>query len=891
MITHGKHLLIKDASLSLNVLQASNSSVEEKHPFILLYGTVLITNLLLGKLPEVLLPEFEKEGLIDNITSFLKLLHQDKRVEEYNEDEDLEMISQIDNTGTGLSFFSRSKIYHTHENSDFDENANFSDGDENATDNDVDDDEDEDEEDYNEEGNEVERNEISDAEDSDIEHDHTHPRGVRSGRGCKVLPVIDYSVTGDGAYIVSMEIILKVLIRNCTEIERDYEHFKKTMKFEVSESFQELEKLLKMFSSIDVKTFNDNKDTWMEIWSRFGKIIISDNDKNKSISSFELISSGFIEKLSQLFDSEHAFEGSNCLKLFKYLFCSNSSPLGSNENLPIVVLVSKLEEALTRSESFEIVSSGTSLGGSSNVVASRASSMAKQIKIKLISDDSSIGEQNSQMMVMVHAIATFKSLNGFMKSRIGGLRGLMKALISSANAAASGSGGSNIRTNDRDPEDREFYIEFSINNEVIPSETTIYGAIYRSLQTTPNDLISPNQVWLSGPHEVHFKRVWGTAPTVVEEEIYPKDSNYDECMDILGDSTTIDILQLLKVFYKLNSSVENAGASDALFLNYKLTAKLNRQLEEPLIVASGTLPGWSVYITRNFPFLFPLDTRLFFLQTTSFGYSRLIHQWQIRSRRDDEPTNGSGSIGGRGSSSSNALQLGRPVRHKLRVSRRRILQGAMKILETYGSIPGLLEIEYFDEVGTGLGPTLEFYSLVSKEFSRSLLYMWRDDSAADVGNTSGVERNGSNGDAFIVNNELENAGIDEKYVDSPLGLFPRPLSKDSKHYKKNLYMFSTLGKFIARALLDSRIIDFAFNPLFFEICNLCEYKDDGTDNTSAGTAAAAENNDGIFKNFSRSAKIDYVKLVDPVLAKSLIHLNKYLVEYEEIDKLALKNGW
>ncbi|GMF45100.1 unnamed protein product [[Candida] boidinii] len=326
--------------------------------------------------------------------------------------------------------------------------------------------------------------------------------------------------------------------------------------------------------------------------------------------------------------------------------------------------------------------------------------MAKQIKIKLISDDSSIGEQNSQMMVMVHAIATFKSLNGFMKSRIGGLRGLMKALISSANAAANGTGSSNSGTNGLDSEDREFYIEFSINNEVIPSETTIYGAIYRSLQTSPNELISPNQVWLSGPHEVHFKRVWGTAPVVVEEEIYPKDSNYDDCMEILGDSTTIDILQLLKVFYKLNSSVENAGASDALFLNYKLTAKLNRQLEEPLIVASGTLPGWSVNITRQFPFLFPLDTRVFFLQSTSFGYSRLIHQWQIRSRRDDEPTNGSGSIGGRGSSSSNALQLGRPVRHKLRVSRRRILQGAMKILETYGSIPGLLEIEYFDEVGT-----------------------------------------------------------------------------------------------------------------------------------------------------------------------------------------------
>ena len=40
----------------------------------------------------------------------------------------------------------------------------------------------------------------------------------------------------------------------------------------------------------------------------------------------------------------------------------------------------------------------------------------------------------------------------------------------------------------------------------------------------------------------------------------------------------------------------------------------------------------------------------------------------------------------------------------------------------------VLEIQYENEVGTGLGPTLEFYTLVSKELQRSDLELWRGDS-------------------------------------------------------------------------------------------------------------------------------------------------------------------
>ncbi len=50
----------------------------------------------------------------------------------------------------------------------------------------------------------------------------------------------------------------------------------------------------------------------------------------------------------------------------------------------------------------------------------------------------------------------------------------------------------------------------------------------------------------------------------------------------------------------------------------------------------------------------------------------------------------------------------------------------MKVMELYGASQSILEVEYFEEVGTGLGPTLEFYSTVSKEFSKKKLKLWRD---------------------------------------------------------------------------------------------------------------------------------------------------------------------
>lgn len=163
-----------------------------------------------------------------------------------------------------------------------------------------------------------------------------------------------------------------------------------------------------------------------------------------------------------------------------------------------------------------------------------------------------------------------------------------------------------------------------------------------------------------------------------------------------------------------------------------------------MIVAdiSDCLPDWAVELPKHFSFLFPFETRYSFLQSTSFGYGRLLAKSQANSNN-------------RGNRNRDDLShLARIVRQKVRISRSQLLESCAKVLELYGTQTGILEVEYFDEIGTGLGPTLEFYSIASKEFARKSLSLWRDEDETKEGN----------------------------YVFHPRGLYPAPVkpNEDSK---------------------------------------------------------------------------------------------------------------
>lgn len=53
-------------------------------------------------------------------------------------------------------------------------------------------------------------------------------------------------------------------------------------------------------------------------------------------------------------------------------------------------------------------------------------------------------------------------------------------------------------------------------------------------------------------------------------------------------------------------------------------------------------------------------------------------------------------------------------RRKRTVQRHNVLRQAEHVMHEFAHTKALLEIQYENEVGTGLGPTLEFYALVSQ---------------------------------------------------------------------------------------------------------------------------------------------------------------------------------
>lgn len=381
---------------------------------------------------------------------------------------------------------------------------------------------------------------------------------------------------------------------------------------------------------------------------------------------------------------------------------------------------------------------------------------------------------------------------------------------------------------------QDWHIEFSLDDQPIANETTIYRAVHSSKSLA--DEHASRSIW-SAIHPIKFRRVAGPPspePSALSQIHGPTENTATGIPASLDKHpATSSILRLLNILHALNANLDDvlADNKDTLklngeplsqFVNTKLTAKLNRQLEEPLIVASNCLPSWSEDLARLYPFLFPFETRHLFLQSTSFGYARSMTRWQNAQSADESR---------RDRHRDERPFLGRLQRQKVRISRAKILESALKVMELYGASQSILEVEYFEEVGTGLGPTLEFYSTVSKELSKKKLKLWR-----------------------------ESESNDDEYAFGARGLFPAPMSEEqasNENGKRILHLFKMLGKFVARSMIDSRIIDVSFNPTFFRV-------GDGSNTVPPSLGA--------------------VKTVDAQLAASLKLIKKFVMAKKAVDE-------
>ncbi|XP_053681255.1 E3 ubiquitin-protein ligase TRIP12 [Anopheles nili] len=361
------------------------------------------------------------------------------------------------------------------------------------------------------------------------------------------------------------------------------------------------------------------------------------------------------------------------------------------------------------------------------------------------------------------------------------------------------------------------------------------------------------------------------------------------------------------------------------FIHSKIAAKASRQLQDPLVIMTGNLPQWLQQIAVACPFLFPFETRHLLFYAVSFDRDRALQRLL-----DTTPDLNSADTSER--------VTPRLDRRKRAISREDILKQAESIIQDFGHSKALLEIQYENEVGTGLGPTLEFYALVSTELQRCDLGLWNDSDSyknnnqqsttiadnivkssmsggvlddgsldtttmtttattialvnmtmtrSSIGSNRGSDETANNSvsgisddnSSFMISNdnslnmlieqsdqllqlnpqqaELENnstpppalppsslvdveglmitplssnggrgstadssvavgTGI-VSYVNAPRGLFPIPLSKTAKtsQISRLKHKFKFLGKFMAKAVMDSRMLDLPFSIPFY----------------------------------------------------------------------------
>lgn len=518
------------------------------------------------------------------------------------------------------------------------------------------------------------------------------------------------------------------LLKLCTDLVDAFDSYQEI----VVQELQDAEKLAIILSSTDIN--NKSEEYWDSIWSSVNNTIFK---SDFTISGFEFVSTGLADCLYHIIQSDQT-NRSICHKSFIKIL---GDKLG--------ILVNILQSSLTRLEPFKIIEPNV------DEKMSQYSSLRKQIKLKLVYDGDPILDHIprafSIVKIDIHCIASFAVLNDLLRNRITQsqfLDSIFPRLVSTYNQTPNSS--NNLK---------HVTFQFQLDSKPINYTSTIFGIIYRHMISKKED---PSKMWINS-QVIHFKRT--------EVQMKPLSLQQSYHHDKLDSSA----LEPVEGILALLSYAKTPQLSKDIFINSKMSAKLARQLEEPLIVAGGILPSWTLKITKNYPFLFPFETRMFFLQSTSFGYTRLLQLWRSKTMDDSRIKN------------DDALsQMEKISRHKLRISRKTLFSSALKVLEKYGASPSLLEIEYQDEEGTGLGPTLEFYASVSKEFTQKSLSMWRFD------------------DYSTFNDDL--------YLED--FLFPAPLNEENTQI---LELFEHLGTFIARSMLDNRIVDFRFNKTFFEL--------------------------------------------------------------------------
>jgi len=226
-----------------------------------------------------------------------------------------------------------------------------------------------------------------------------------------------------------------------------------------------------------------------------------------------------------------------------------------------------------------------------------------------------------------------------------------------------------------------------------------------------------------------------------------------------------ELFELPKIWF-INSD-KNKNEWKKLFFNLKIDQFIFKISLDPYKVSNTSFPFLGKNIINNNQSLTKFITRLLSFKTSfSSSYKSLINL-QNHLKHNNPNYN-----------SKYSVTLKKNMRIKVNVEREKIIENGFNIIndEITSRFRGYLEFEYKGEIGNGLGPTLEFYTLIIEKIKEENLWYKTTDGS----------------------------------------LFPKLLN-DNENNEEVLKLFKLLGFIIGRAIFDDRLLDIPLSKVFWNL--------------------------------------------------------------------------
>ena len=269
---------------------------------------------------------------------------------------------------------------------------------------------------------------------------------------------------------------------------------------------------------------------------------------------------------------------------------------------------------------------------------------------------------------------------------------------------------------------------------------------------------------------------------------------------------------------KQNFSIIQKDLED-IFVNSKVSLLIAKAAGDALSVSRSNLPSWCKNISLDCGFLSKFDSRQLIFKV-SFDPKRSLINLQNHIKSVDPNYH------------CENITLEKSMRLKIIVERNTIIEHGFKIIDNpvTSRFEGYLEFEYMGEIGNGLGPTLEFYRIITEKLydKKELWYKTTDNT-----------------------------------IYPALGL---------NNNKKAIKFFKLLGYIIARSIYDDRLLDFPISKVYWNLLL----------------------NKGVKLGDIKLIDKDLYKFLEDLLnlikkKKELIETNKNITE-EELEEKVLYNG-